>query len=237
VLGASGNVGRLVVSALLREHTDALESVVTINRRDVDELFESHPLLDHQVVDMSSGAALAAACSALLDPVDVVVATMGLGSGKGALEQWHKVEVELPTAFATAARDAGARRAVLLTSVGADIERTFAWVAPHVARGQYFHIKGLVERNFTEAGFAEGVDVFRPSNILGTTHLPAFVDRLLPMLDWVAPPRWRCIHIEQLAAAMAQCVVQRSDERFTVWQGTKLFDASPGARKSPVEAG
>lgn len=235
VLGASGNVGRLVVRALLREDAAVVSRVLTINRRAIDDLFGDDPRLQHHIVDMTSGAALAEGCVGVLDGFDCVVATMGLGSGKGSVERFHKVEVELPSAFARAAANAGVRRAHLLTASGTDIENTFSWITPHVARGQYFHIKGLVERNFVNAGFANGVVAYRPAGLLGTDHLPAFVDRVLPLLDLVTPAHWHCIHIEQLAAAIARGVIEPGEAGFTVRQGETLFELIPGDRTRPAD--
>ena len=236
ILGASGNVGRLVVSRLISYADDVVGNVKVINRRVIDEgTFPSEPRLVSHVVDMSSGDALAAACEPILRDVDAVVSTMGIGSGKGTLEEFRKVEVELPSAFARAAVRAGVRRAVLLTSVGSNIESTSSWPTFFVADGQFFHLKGLVEKNFSDTGFADGLAIFRPAGLLGTDHMPQFVDWLLPKLDWVAPARFRSIHIDQLAYAIASVVVDASkmptsENDVRVFDGHGLFALLPGSR-------
>ena len=75
------------------------------------------------------------------------------------------------------------------------------------AEGKFFHFKGLVEKSFTDVGFAGGLAIFRPAGLLGTGHTPALVDWLLPNIDRMVPARFRCIHIQKLAYAMASVAV------------------------------
>ena len=101
VPGATGNVGRLVVNWLLAFDPDVVQAVHAINRRVVDEgILANDPRLVSHVVDMTSGDALASGCGAILEDVDAVIATMGIGTGNGSLEAFRHVEVELPSAFA-----------------------------------------------------------------------------------------------------------------------------------------
>jgi len=236
ILGASGNVGQLVVTRLLSYADDVVGKVKVINRRVIDEdTFPSEPRLVSHVVDMSSGDDLAESCEPILRDVDVVVSTMGIGSGKGTLEEFQKVEVELPSAFARAAARAGVRRAILLTSVGSNIESNSSRLTFFVADGQFFHLKGLVEKSFADAGFTDGLAIFRPAGLLGTDHLPQFVDWLLPKLDWVAPARFRSIHIDQLAYAIVSVAVDASkmpisENDVGVYDGHALFALLPGSR-------
>ena len=226
MLGASGHVGGRVLRRLLAFPPQAVERVITLDRRAVDSFPAEDRLVSH-VVDMETPEALEAAAAPLLTGVDVVVATMGIGSGIGWLEQFKHVEVALPSAFARAASDAGVVRAVLLTSGGADVDNHFSWLLPHVARGQYFHLKGLVEQNFTEAGFPEGLVVFRPGGLLGTDHLPEFVDSLMMRIDTWLPVHFRCIHIEQLADVIARLAIEPPPVETgvkTVITGQGLFD-------------
>ena len=209
VLGGSGQVGRSVIRALLAYGNDVVRQVVVLNRRVVerDTLPEGDPRLLQYVVDMSGADALAKAGAPLLSGVDAAVSTMGVGSGKGPAELFRLVEVDLPSAFARAARDNGVQRAVLLTGAGSDIKSKSAWMVGGAAEGKFFHFKGLVEKNFTDLGFPGGLTIFRPAALLGTSHVPAFVNWLLPTLDWMVPMRLRSIHIHRLAAAMASATV------------------------------
>jgi nucleoside-diphosphate-sugar epimerase len=169
ILGASGTVGRLVVSRLLSYPDDVVGRVELINRRLLDDdTFPTDARLVSHVVDMSSGDALAATCEPILRETNVVISTMGIGSGKGSLEEFRKVEVELPSAFARAAGRVGVQRALLLTAVGSNIETTSFWPLFFVADGQYFHLKGLLEKKFSHVGFGGGLAIFRPSVLLGT---------------------------------------------------------------------
>lgn len=214
LLGASGHVGSRVLRQLLSAPDEVVERVITLDRRVIPDT-PTDPRLRRHVVDMSSAESLQEAALPLLSGVDVVVATLGIGSGLGSLAAFEHVEVALPTAFARAAVQAGAQRAVLLTAAGADVERRFSWLLPHVARGRYFHLKGLVEQRFEEASFPQGVLNVRPGGLLGTSHLPHFVDWFLERIDWMFPVRFRCIHIAQLADILARAVIEPEDS----WQG------------------
>lgn len=214
VLGGSGQVGRRVVAQLVVRGA----RVVLLHRRVVPG--GDSRLIEH-VVDMDR---LEEAAAPLLEGVDAVVSTMGIGSGKGSAAEFRRVEVELPSAFARAARRAGAKRAVLLTAVGADVASTSAWLALGAAEGQFFHFKGLVEQNFADVGLPEGVVVLRPAGLLGTGHVPAAVEWLVPKLDWMAPARFRSLHVERLAEVIAAlAVTPRDGGSVTVLEGESLL--------------
>lgn len=249
ILGASGNVGRCVVRHLLSYDPDVVERVVLVHRREIGPgvLPKGDDRLHQHVVDMSSGDELERACATILEPVDAVVATMGIGSGKGSAAAFRRVEVELPTAFARAAKVAGARRAVLLTSAGADIDSTSSWIVGGAAEGKFFHFKGLVEKNFADLGFVDGLAIMRPAGLLGTSHVPAWLDWLLPKLDWLAPGRFRSIHIDKLAYAIARAAVQtpmitregsgggsgEGSGEVAIFEGKALFMLFAGSRHRP----
>jgi nucleoside-diphosphate-sugar epimerase len=238
ILGASGHVGQRIVRRLLASPAEVVERVITLDRRVVDG-FPAEDRLCNHVVDMGCADALQCAAAPLLAGVDVVVATMGVGSGFGSIAEFRRVEVALPAAFARAAAGAGVKRAVLLTAAGADVDRGFSFLLPHVARGQYFHLKGLVEQHFADAGFAEGVVVFRPGGLLGTTHLPEWIDAVLVRVDWMWPVHFRCIHIAQLADAMARAAIGPAPGEHgatTVVQGEGLFDLLRADRRAACVA-
>lgn len=247
MLGASGHVGRLVVRRILSYGSDVVQHVVLVNRRGIEDgVFpRGDSRLVQHVVDMSSSDTLENASVPLLQDVDVVVSTMGVGSGKGSVELFRKVEVELPSAFARAAKIAGVTRAVLLTAVGSDINSKSSWMVGGTAEGKFFHFKGLVENNFADVRFAGGLAIFRPAGLLGTSHTPAFFDWLLPKMDWMAPARFRCIHIQKLACAMASVVMDAtkmpmttgsvtaqggSASNVTIFEGKNLFALLSGSR-------
>ena len=227
VLGGSGQVGRRVVARLLLRGA----RVVLLHRRVVPG---GDPRLVEHVVDMDRLEEVAAP---LLVGVDAVVSTMGIGSGKGTAAEFRRAEVELPSAFARAARQAGVKRAVLLTAVGADVASKSAWLALGAAEGQFFHLKGLIEQNFAEVGFLEGVVVLRPAGLLGTGHVPAAVEWLVPKLDWMAPARFRSVHADRLAEVIAAVAVEpRVESGVTVLEGKSLLARVGRDRTEPQPA-
>ena len=235
VLGGSGNVGRLVVKQLLSYDDDTVHQVKLFNRRILndDEILVKDSRLQQYLVDMTSVETFYSDCIDLLTEVEVIVSMMGIGPGKGSAELFRKVEVELPVAFAHAAKAAGATRAVLLTAIGANINSNSSWLVGGVAEGKFFYFKGLVEQKFIDTAFAEGVTVCRPAGLLGTGHTPKWLDRILPKIDWLAPARFRSMHIHRLADAMARTVVNpkiQNTDGATILEGHALLDLLQGER-------
>ena len=149
VLGASGHVGRSVVRALLAYESNVVWQVVLLNRRVVygqGTLPEGDVRLQSYVVNMSSADTLTQACAELLKDVDAVVSTIGVGSGRGPAALFRFVEVELPSAFARAARDNGVQRASVqffLTGVGSDASAsTSSTMVGGAADGEVLSLQG-----------------------------------------------------------------------------------------------
>src|SRR5262245_19191010 len=89
VLGGSGQVGRRGVGQLLARGV----RVVLLHRRVVPG---GDPRLVEHVVDMERLEEVAAP---LLEGVEVVISTLGIGSGKGTAAEFQRVEVDLPSSF------------------------------------------------------------------------------------------------------------------------------------------
>ncbi len=233
VLGGTGNVGQCVVRHLLSLPGDQVQQVILVNRRaaNAGEVpADSSRIVEH-IVDMSPGVDVEPLFAEALAQVDVLVSTIGLGSGKSSLETFRWVEVELATAFATAGKQVSAKKALLLTSSGADIDSEKSWLLSSVAGGLFFHLKGQVEKNFSDIGFEQVIHIFRPAGLLGTQHVPAVLDHLMPAVDWLAPKTWRSIHIEKLGFAMATVAVRSGDSSASViYQDDDLFALTPGKR-------
>lgn len=147
ITGASGVVGGRVLEQLLA-HPE-VGRVVALGRRALP--FE-HEKLSSVVVDLQSAEAMAAAI-----PDDVAVAVCCLGTTMkkaGSKEAFAAVDRDAVVAFGEAARRRGARRFLLVSSIGADAN----------AKTFYLRIKGEAERALSELGF-EQLTVLRPSFI------------------------------------------------------------------------
>lgn len=70
---------------------------------------------------------------------------------------------------------------------------------PH---NRYNHVKGKAEDAILSVGF-EHVSIFRPATILGNSHTPGFIEKLIPALEFITPKNFISIHIDDLGKCMA----------------------------------
>ncbi len=196
--GATGLVG----SALLRGLLDdvSVAQVHTLGRRRPDA---RHPKLVPQVVDF-------AALPPLL-PLDEVYLALGTTiRSAGSQEAFRAVDFDASLAVARAARAAGARRAGLVSSMGADAR----------SRIFYSRVKGELEDAIAVLGF-EGLVIARPSLLLGERARLGQQSRYLEelgtiagrMLGGLVPRHHRPIEAASVAAALlARVPVARGSE-------------------------
>lgn len=147
IIGASGVVGRRALAHFLAH--PAVERVVALGRR---PLSFQHERLVSRVVDLASEARMAQEI-----PPEVSVAVSCLGTTMkqaGSKAAFRAVDHDAVLAFARAARSRGARRFVLVSSIGA---------SPH-ARTFYLKTKGELEAALEHVGYPE-LSVLRPSFI------------------------------------------------------------------------
>jgi uncharacterized protein YbjT (DUF2867 family) len=174
IAGATGLVGRHCLDALLGspEYTH----VTAIARR---PLGRSDPRLDERVVPFDQ--------LARVDPERATDAFCALGTtiaAAGSRRAFAAVDLDLVTEFARRARDGGARRFVLVSSVGADSGSS----------NFYLRVKGKAERAVAAVGF-EQLDVVRPGLLIGARGEPrpgeALAQRLMPALAFLLVGRLR----------------------------------------------
>lgn len=147
IIGASGVVGRRALAHFL-EHP-AVERVVALGRR---PLPFQHERLVSRVVDLASEARMAQEI-----PPEVSVAVSCLGTTMkqaGSKAAFRAVDHDAVLAFARAARARGARRFVLVSSLGANPR----------AHTFYLKTKGEIEAALERVGYPE-LSVLRPSFI------------------------------------------------------------------------
>lgn len=189
--GATGLVGREILRGLLAD--PGVAQVHVLVRR---SLADSHPKLNVHVVDFSALPALPA-----VDEVYLALGTTIKVAGSQAA--FRAVDFDANFAVARAARAAGARRAGLVSAMGADPR----------SRVFYNRVKGELEAALPALGF-EGLVIARPSLLvgerasLGQPHRPGetvglWVDRCLGLL---IPRDYRAIRAADVAAALRQAV-------------------------------
>jgi uncharacterized protein YbjT (DUF2867 family) len=208
VLGASGSVGAALLRTLL--HDSAFSTVITLGRRSQPEAVtlaraQGHELREQLVPDMTPAALEAATMDALRsidgDVVGFSVLGIGAGTANMTLDEHRAIDVALNAAFARGLRASGVvRHLCFMSAAGANAKaKTSGSGAAGMPR--YNRVKGESE----EAVRAEGpavVSVFRPAMIIGSTHTPPLLARLLPLVSFMTPARYRSITVEQIAHAM-----------------------------------
>ncbi len=146
VAGASGLVGGFLLDALLE--SPLYREVCSLGRR---ELPRQHPKLLQRTVDFARLEAEA------LPAAEDAFCALGTTIKKaGSQEAFRAVDHDAVLAFAKAARQAGARRFLVVTALGADPgSRVF-----------YNRVKGEVEEALKGVGF-DSLFILRPSLLLG----------------------------------------------------------------------
>ncbi|MDP2339450.1 MAG: NAD(P)H-binding protein [Deltaproteobacteria bacterium] len=145
IAGASGVVGGRVLKQLL-EHPD-VSRVTAVGRK---QLQQKHPKLVSTVADLHNAGSIGRVA-----PDDVAVAFCCLGTtmkAAGSKEAFRAVDYGAVVAFATAMKDKGATRFVLLTSTGASTK----------SGNFYLKTKGEAEDAVESLGFTSFVTL-RPS--------------------------------------------------------------------------
>ena len=196
--GATGLVGSALLRGLLGDASVAKIHALGRRRPDV-----RHPKLVPQVVDF---AALPA-----LQPLDEVYLALGTTiRAAGSQPAFRAVDFDASLALARAARAAGARRAGLVSAMGADAR----------SRIFYSRVKGELEEAVAALGF-EGLVIARPSLLLGERAGLGQESRRLEELGMIAgrllgglvPRHHRPIAAEAVAAALlARVPVARGTE-------------------------
>jgi|TARA_B100001758_G_C18031699_1_gene413381 saccharopine dehydrogenase-like NADP-dependent oxidoreductase len=83
-IGGTGNVGQCVLRNLVSYPEEQVSQVVCVNRRKAnpEELPEDQSRMVEHVVDMSPGTDVEPLFADVLSDIDVLVGTIGIGSGK-----------------------------------------------------------------------------------------------------------------------------------------------------------
>jgi uncharacterized protein YbjT (DUF2867 family) len=183
VLGATGLVGRALVSFLLRERS--VLSVTALVRRETEH--RSDPKLHRLIVDFEKLQLYADAFR-----VDQVFCALGTTMRiAGTRENFRRVDHEYPVTAAHLARAQGAGHYLLVSAVGANAS----------SRIFYNHVKGETEDDIRRIGFPS-VTIARPSLLLGTREEVRFGERVGQALGWLLPPNVRPIQAKDVAAAL-----------------------------------
>lgn len=185
VAGATGLVGQALVALLLDD--ERYDEVTVLARRPSGY---ADPKLRERIVDFRS---LAQADPALAG-TDVFCALGTTIKKAGTREAFRQVDYAYPLSLGKLAKDQGAARMLIVTSLGAN---------PH-SRTFYLRVKGEVERDLRGLGLAR-LHVFRPSLLLGRREEFRLGERimgaLLPMFSGIMGS-YRPVPAQAVAKAM-----------------------------------
>lgn len=187
--GAGGLVGGHLAKALL--DAGDVARLISLVRRPAAP---PHPKLEERVVDF---AALPPAES--LGPLDDVHVALGSTLAKaGSREAFRRVDYDAVLAVARLGREAGARRLILVSSVGADAR----------SGNFYLRVKGEAEEALATLGYS-ALHLLRPSMLLGDRQESRPAERAGQVLMRLAGPllhgplgRYHAVAAEEVAAAM-----------------------------------
>jgi uncharacterized protein YbjT (DUF2867 family) len=192
--GASGLVGRALLSVLL--DSPRYRRVHLLLRRPVPDL-GPHPKLTAAVVDFEHLPALS--------PVDDVFIALGTTiKAAGSRAAFRRVDFDAVLSTARAGRDAGAKRLLVVSALGAD-----------ASSGVYYNrVKGEMQQAVVELGY-DSVVIAQPSLLIGDRAAlgqsrrtgEEWALRLLrPALPWM-PRSVRPIRADAVARAMLQAAL------------------------------
>jgi uncharacterized protein YbjT (DUF2867 family) len=229
--GASGLTGGHALEALLG--APEISRVLAVSRR---PLGREHPHLANRIVQFERLEAQLKGASC-----DVALCCLGTTRRRaGSPQAFRAVDVDCVLSFARAAQAAGARRFVVMSSVGANPE----------SRNFYLRTKGEMEQQAAALGF-ESLDILQPSLLLGwrgeTRPLELAATALMPLLNPFLRGNYlpyRAISARVVGAALlgATRSGRRGVQRYD-WEGLRSLARLGAARartpaqpKAPVRA-
>jgi len=225
IAGASGVVGTRALHQLVAR--DDVSRVVALGRR---LLPVQHEKLVSRVADLQSKTAIA---SEIPDGTAVAICCLGTTLKKaGSKEAFRAVDRDAVVAFAEAARARGAKRFVLVSSIGADPR----------GRSFYLRTKGETEEALERLGYPQ-LTVLRPSFIddEGTRGEYRPLERLtLPIARFVfavvgRTSRYAPVSADVIGKAVVRLAFDETAERVRVVESDSLHRLERTGKKNSVQ--
>ena len=156
VIGSTGLIGKKLIFELSKKDSE----VIAIARRSVSNLPENVSLLEINFDDFLENG--------ILPSCDHIYICLGTTIKKaGSQSEFKKVDFDYCVSFAKKAREAGATKISLVSSVGAN---------PY-AKNFYLKTKGEVEEEIKKIDF-KYINIFRPSLLLGRREENRFLEKI-----------------------------------------------------------
>ena len=156
VIGSTGLIGKKLIFELAKKDSE----VIAIARRSISNLPENVSLLDINFDDFLENGSLPSC--------DHIYICLGTTIKKaGSQSEFKKVDFDYCVSFARKAKEAGATKISLVSSVGAN---------PHT-KNFYLKTKGEVEEEIKKIDF-QVINIFRPSLLLGRREESRFLEKI-----------------------------------------------------------
>lgn len=186
VAGATGLVGGECVRAMLAD--PSFEVVALVRRADA---LPAARRLRLQVVDYER---LAATAAGALDGAHAIICALGTTiRAAGSEAAFRRVDHDYPVALARLGRAARVEHFGLVSAIG----------AARSSRVFYNRVKGEVEFDVGALGYPS-LAIARPSLLLGARAEFRPLEALMGLAGVVAPPAWRPVPAEAVAAALVR---------------------------------
>ena len=188
VIGSTGLVGSLLVNELIAKNI----STIAVTRRPIKNNSYSNSLLE---VDFNS-----AIDNKKIPPCDHIYICLGSTIKKaGSQQAFRKVDFEYSLEFAKIARNMGAKKISLVSSVGANCN----------SKNFYLRVKGELEEAINNLDYDQ-INIYRPSLLIGTRDETRFLEKmgqnfsfLINLLLWGFLKKYRSINASRLATCIA----------------------------------
>ena len=192
VAGASGLVGSALVKILLE--SSQYDQVHILVR---EQLNWVHPKLVQHVIDFEQLADLN-----FDTKTDDAFCTLGTTISKaGSKSSFFRVDHDYVISFAQKAHTLGAAGFFVVSSMGANPTSAIF----------YNSVKGKMEQDLKKIGFSR-LGIFRPSLLLGPRMEKRagekFAGWVMKTLSFLIPPRFKAIHVDQVAKKMIETALQ-----------------------------
>ena len=156
VIGSTGLIGKRLIFELAKKNSE----VIAIARRSISNLPENVSLLEINFDDFLENG--------ILPSCDHIYICLGTTIKKaGSQSEFKKVDFDYCVSFAKKAREAGATKISLVSSVGAN----------PFAKNFYLKTKGEVEEEIKKIDF-HYINIFRPSLLLGRREENRFLEKI-----------------------------------------------------------
>ena len=178
--GATGLTGELLLDRLLNEPT--VERVLAPSRKPLAD----HPHLENPVGDP------AVFLPQLSGPVDVAFCCLGTTIKQaGSEEAFRAVDHDMVVAFATRAREMGARHLIVISAIGADPESSIF----------YNRVKGEMEQSLRAQDWPQ-LTIARPSLLIGERLEERPAEKIAGLFSKLIPGKYHGIEACELARAL-----------------------------------